>query len=181
MTAADMVVCNLRGEVVDGSLRPSSDMPTHLELYLADERIGGVVHTHSTYATSIAQTGLDIPVYGTTHADYFYGAIPCTPALTSEEIATNYEINTGKVIVKAFKDRGRDFEAMPAVLVKNHGPFAWGKNGAKAVENAYVLEQVAHMTILSRRYADALQPAPQELQDKHYFRKHGANAYYGQK
>lgn len=181
MTPEDIVVVDLEGRTVEGRLNPSSDMPTHLELYKAAESIGGIVHTHSTFASAYAQAGADIPCYGTTHADYFYGAVPCTPALTKEQIADGYERNTGLVIVETFFHKNLDYEAMPAVLVKNHACFTWGKDASKAVENAYVLEQVAHMAMLTRRVSPAAAAAPQELCDKHYFRKHGKNAYYGQK
>ena len=180
MKAEDMVVTDLAGNVVEGTLRPSSDLKTHLELYRAFPTVNAVVHTHSRYATALAQAERSLPCYGTTHADTFYGDVSCTRHLTAEEVAGDYEGNTGRVIAETFADR--DPEAAPAVLVCKHGPFTWGKTCQKAVENALILEETAHMALLteqmSRRTA---QPAPQYLQDKHYFRKHGANAYYGQK
>ena len=178
LTADDMVVMDLDGQRVEGSLRPSSDTATHLELYKAFPQIGGVVHTHSRWATSWAQTGRSIPCYGTTHADYFYGEIPCVRNLTREEIDEGYERNTGKVIVDWFRDG--DPAAMPGVLCRNHGPFTWGADAAEAVHNAVVLEVVAEMAAHSEALNSQIQPAPQMLQDKHYYRKHGANAYYGQ-
>lgn len=176
----DMVVMNLDGEKVEGRFNPSSDTPTHLELYKAFPEIGGIVHTHSSWATSWAQAGRSIPCYGTTHADYIYGEVPCLRTLTKEEIDDAYEKNTGLLIVNEFKKRNLDVTAVPAVLCKNHGPFAWGKDAAEAVHNAVVLEEVAKMAARAERLNPDIQPAPQELQDKHYFRKHGANAYYGQ-
>lgn len=181
MTPDDMVVMNLDGKVVEGKLNPSSDTPTHLEIYKGFPEVGGVVHTHSTYATSFAQSGRDIPCYGTTHADYFYGNIPCLRCLTKEEIDEAYELNTGKLIVNEFARLGKDPAAVMAALCKNHGPFAWGKNGVDAVHNAVVLEEVAKMALFTEQINKDVLPAPQELQDKHYYRKHGANAYYGQK
>ena len=181
MTPDDMVVMNLDGKVVEGKLNPSSDTPTHLEIYKGFSEVGGVVHTHSTYATSFAQSGRDIPCYGTTHADYFYGNIPCLRCLTKEEIDEAYELNTGKLIVSEFARLGKDPVAVMAALCKNHGPFAWGKNGVDAVHNAVVLEEVAKMALFTEQINKDVLPAPQELQDKHYYRKHGANAYYGQK
>ncbi len=181
MKPEDMVVVDLEGNVVEGKLNPSSDTPTHLELYKGFPEIGGVVHTHSTYATSFAQAGRDIPCYGTTHADYFYGSIPCVRNLTNEEIDEAYELNTGILIVDEFKRMNIDPEAVPAVLCKNHGPFAWGKDANNAVHNAVVLEEVAKMALFTEQINHEVISAPQELQDKHYFRKHGANAYYGQK
>ena len=176
----DMVVLDLDGKVVEGDYRPSSDTKTHLELYRAFPEIGGVVHTHSSYATSWAQAGRSIPCYGTTHADYIYGEIPCVRNLTAEEIDEAYEANTGKLIVKEFKAMDKEILAVPAVLCKNHGPFAWGKNASDAVHNAVVLEEVAKMAYRAETINPEIKPAPQELQDKHYYRKHGANAYYGQ-
>lgn len=180
MTPEDMVVMNLKGEKVEGDLNPSSDTPTHLELYKAFPEIGGIVHTHSSYATSWAQSGRSIPCYGTTHADYIYGEVPCLRTLTKEEIADAYETNTGLLIVNEFKERNLDVKAVPAVLCKNHGPFTWGKDANEAVHNAVVLEEVAKMAYRTELINGEVQPAPQELQDKHYYRKHGANAYYGQ-
>lgn len=179
LTPDDMVVMNLNGERAEGRLNPSSDTATHLELYKAFPEIGGIVHTHSSWATSWAQSGRSIPCYGTTHADYFYGEIPCLRCLTKEEIDEAYEKNTGLIIVNEFKKR--DVKAVPACLCKNHGPFAWGKNANEAVHNAVVLEECAKMAARTEMINSSVQPAPQELQDKHYYRKHGANAYYGQK
>lgn len=177
----DMVVVDLDGKKVEGRYNPSSDTATHVELYKAFPQIGGVVHTHSSYATSWAQAGRSIPCYGTTHADYIYGEIPCVRCLTAEEIQDAYEENTGHLIVNEFQRLGKDPEAVPAVLCKNHGPFAWGKDAKEAVHNAVVLEEVAKMAYRAETINPRIQPAPQELQDKHYYRKHGANAYYGQK
>ena len=177
----DMVVMNLNGEKVEGRYNPSSDTATHLELYKAFPEIGGVVHTHSSYATRWTQVGRDIPCYGTTHADYIYGPVPCLRCLTAEEIADAYEENTGHLIVEEWKRLNKDPMAVPAVLCKNHGPFAWGKNAKEAVHNAVVLEEVAKMAYRAEVINPKVLPAPQELQDKHYYRKHGANAYYGQK
>ena len=177
MQADDMVVIDLNGKVVEGKCRPSSDTPTHLELYKAYPEIGGVVHTHSTYAVAFAQAGRNIPAYGTTHADAFYGDVPCTSALTAEEIQSAYEKNTGKVIVETVKD----YNAIAAILVKNHGPFTWGNSPEKAVENAVTLEEVAKMATLTEQLNSKTARVDQCLLDKHYFRKHGKNAYYGQK
>ena len=173
----DMVIVDLNGTVIEGKYNPSSDTATHIELYKAFEKIGGVVHTHSPWATSWAQAGRGIPCYGTTHADYLYGTVPCVRNLTQEELE-NYEMNTGLLIVDEFKNL--DYEAMPAVLCKNHGPFTWGKNGDEAVHNAIVLEEVAKMAARCETINSHVEEAPQELLDKHYYRKHGANAYYGQ-
>ena len=180
MSPEDMVVVDLDGKVVEGKWKPSSDTPTHVELYKAFPAIGGIVHTHSSYATSWAQAGRDIPCYGTTHADYFYGDIPCLRGLTKEEIEEAYERNTGLLIVREFARLGKDPVAVPGCLCRNHGPFAWGKDPAEAVHNAVVLEEVAKMAYLSEQINPGIQPAPQELQDKHYLRKHGKDAYYGQ-
>ncbi|MGN1148982.1 MAG: L-ribulose-5-phosphate 4-epimerase [Lachnospiraceae bacterium] len=180
LTPEDMVVMNLEGEKVEGKYNPSSDTPTHLELYKAFPEIGGVVHTHSSWATSWAQAGRSIPCYGTTHADYIYGEVPCLRVLTKEEIEEAYEKNTGLLIVREYQKRNLDVMAVPAVLCKNHGPFTWGKDAHEAVHNAVVLEEVAKMAARAERLNPAIQPAPQELQDKHYYRKHGADAYYGQ-
>lgn len=180
MTPADMVVMDLQGNKVEGDLRPSSDTPTHLELYKAFPEIGGIVHTHSSYATSWAQAGRSIPCYGTTHADYIYGEVPCLRCLTKEEIDEAYEENTGHLIVNEFQRMNKEVMAVPAVLCKNHGPFAWGKDAMDAVHNAVVLEEVAKMAYRTETINTKVAPAPQELQDKHYYRKHGANAYYGQ-
>ena len=180
MTPADMVVMDLQGNKVEGDLRPSSDTPTQLELYKAFPEIGGIVHTHSSYATSWAQAGRSIPCYGTTHADYIYGEVPCLRCLTKEEIDEAYEENTGHLIVNEFQRMNKEVMAVPAVLCKNHGPFAWGKDAMDAVHNAVVLEEVAKMAYRTETINPKVAPAPQELQDKHYYRKHGANAYYGQ-
>ena len=177
MKAEDMVVVDLDGNVVEGNSRPSSDTPTHLELYKAFPEIGGVVHTHSTYAVAFAQAGRSITAYGTTHADAFYGDVPCTRALTKEEIQSDYELNTGKVIVETVKD----YNAIPAILVKNHGPFTWGNSPEKSVENAVTLEEVAKMATLTEQLNPKTARVGKYLLDKHYFRKHGKNAYYGQK
>lgn len=180
LTPDDMVVMDLNGNKVEGRYNPSSDTPTHMVLYNRFPEIGGVVHTHSSWATSWAQAGRDIPCYGTTHADYFYGEIPCLRGLTKEEIESAYEKNTGLLIVKEFERMGKDPLAVPAVLCKNHGPFAWGKDAMEAVHNAVVLEEVAKMAYRSEIINPRIAPAPGPLQDKHYFRKHGKDAYYGQ-
>ena len=177
MTPADMVVVSLDGEVVEGALRPSSDTPTHLVLYKAFKEIGGVVHTHSTYATAWAQAGLDIPNIGTTHADYFHDAVPCTADMTEAEVKGGYELETGNVIVRRFE--GLNPVHTPGVLVKNHGPFTWGRDAAEAVHNAVVLEQVAKMASISFSINPSLTMNPL-LVEKHFSRKHGPNAYYGQ-
>ena len=177
MTPEDMVVVSLDGEVVEGSLRPSSDTPTHLVLYKAFKEIGGVVHTHSTYATAWAQAGLDIPNIGTTHADYFHDAVPCTADMTEAEVKGEYELETGNVIVRRFE--GLNPVHTPGVLVKNHGPFTWGRDAAEAVHNAVVLEQVAKMASISFSINPSLTMNPL-LVEKHFSRKHGPNAYYGQ-
>jgi len=180
MTVEDMVVVDLNGKVVQGTLRPSSDTATHLELYKAFENIGGVVHTHSRWATIFAQAGRGIPAFGTTHGDYFHGEIPCTRKLTPEELAADYEQETGKVIIERFAGLNPDY--LPGVVVYSHGPFTWGKDAHEAVHNAVVMEEVAFMAwhdlVLSE---GKLPPMQQELLDKHFFRKHGATAYYGQK
>ncbi len=178
MVAADMVVVDLDGNIVEGGLRPSSDMPTHLMLYKAFSEIGGIVHTHSTYATAWAQAGKDIPNIGTTHADYFHDAIPCTAEMSRAEVEGNYEKETGRVIVRCFKEI--DPVHTPGVLVRNHGPFAWGRDAADAVHNAVVLEQVAKMAYLSYQINPSLTMNPL-LVEKHFNRKHGPDAYYGQK
>ena len=177
----DMVLVDLNGKVVEGRYNPSSDTPTHVEIYKAFTSIGGVVHTHSTYATSWAQSGRSIPCYGTTHADYIYGEVPCLRCLNEKEISKAYEKNTGKLIISEFERMCLEPEAVPAVLCKNHGPFTWGKDAHEAVHNAVVLEEVAKMAYMAEQINPRIQPAPQCLMDKHYTRKHGANAYYGQK
>ncbi|WP_394523180.1 L-ribulose-5-phosphate 4-epimerase [Lacrimispora sp. JR3] len=174
----DMVVMDLQGNKVEGELNPSSDTATHLELYKAFEGVGGIVHTHSPMATSWAQAGRALPCYGTTHADYFYGEIPCARNLTEEEIREGYEKNTGKVIIETLK--GRNPMYVPAVLCKNHGPFTWGTDAANAVHNAVVLEEIAKMNLMTEILNPSVVPAPQSMQDKHFLRKHGPNAYYGQ-
>ena len=176
----DMVVMDLEGNRIEGTLNPSSDTPTHLELYKKYPEIGGVVHTHSPEATSWAQAGRDIPLYGTTHDDYFYVTIPCARSLTPEEIGGEYERNTGLVIIETFEQRGLNPMHTPGVLCTNHGPFTWGKDAAEAVHNAVVLEEVARMAIRTELLNPQVQPAPDSIRDKHFFRKHGENAYYGQ-
>ena len=180
LTPEDMVVMDLEGNKVEGRYNPSSDTPTHVVLYNRFPQIGGVVHTHSSWATSWAQAGRDIPCYGTTHADYIYGEIPCVRNLTREEIEEAYERNTGVLIADEFEARGKDPAAVPAVLCKNHGVFTWGKDAHEAVHNAVVAEEVAKMAARCEMLNPQVEPAPQELQDKHYYRKHGADAYYGQ-
>ena len=174
----DMVVMDLEGNNIEGHLNPSSDTPTHIELYKAYPEIGGVVHTHSPWATSWAQAGRYIPCYGTTHADYFYGDIPCARLLTENEIEENYEKNTGLVIVETIGDENPLF--VPGILCSNHGPFTWGKDAHDAVHNAVVLEEVAKMASCTESINKSSSKAPQSMQDKHFMRKHGPNAYYGQ-
>ncbi len=180
MTAEDMVVVDLSGKVVEGKWKPSSDTATHLALYNAFPCVGGVVHTHSRWATTFAQAGMDIPAMGTTHGDYFYGDIPCTRPMTEAEIGGDYEAETGKVIVETFNGAGRSPEAIPGVLVFSHGPFAWGADAHEAVHNAVVMEEVAfmdwHALMLNPEHRDM----QQALLDRHYLRKHGPGAYYGQ-
>lgn len=178
MTVDDMVVVDLDGKVVEGKWKPSSDTPTHVELYKAFPNIGGIVHTHSRWATTFAQAGMDIPAMGTTHGDYFYGAIPCTRAMTDEEINGEYEKETGKVIIEAFD--GKSADDIPGVMVFSHGPFAWGTDAMNAVHNAVVMEEVAFMDWHAMMINPQLGPMQQTLLDKHYLRKHGKNAYYGQ-
>ena len=178
MKPSDMVVVDLEGTVVEGDLNPSSDTPTHLVLYKAFPEIGGVVHTHSTFATAWAQAGRDIPSLGTTHADYFYNDIPCTRDMKKKEIFGEYEKETGNVIVERFSAM-KPMDT-PAVLVKNHGPFTWGKDAAEAVHNAVVLEEVAKMARNTELINPDVKPAPDNIKEKHFYRKHGENAYYGQ-
>ena len=181
LTPEKLVVLDLDGNIVEGDLNPSSDTKTHLELYKAFPALGGVVHTHSPCAVAWAQAGEDIPCYGTTHADYFYGPVPCARGLTQEELDEDYEKNTGKVIVETFTGRGIDPAHLPAVICRNHGPFTWGKSPAQAVYHAAVLEEVAKMALLTRQVKADAAPAPDHLVEKHFLRKHGPNAYYGQK
>lgn len=176
----DMVVMDLAGNKVEGDYNPSSDTATHLVLYQAFLEVGGIVHTHSPIATAWAQAGRAVPCYGTTHADYFYGEIPCVRNLTEAELEEAYEKNTGTAIVALFKEKKLDPQAVPAVLCKNHGPFTWGKDADEAVHNAVVLEEVAKMNWITESLNPAVLPAPDYLQKKHYLRKHGPNAYYGQ-
>lgn len=178
LTPDDMVVMDLEGNKIEGNYKPSSDTPTHLELYRAFTEIGGVVHTHSPWATSWAQAGRSIPCYGTTHADYFYGTIPCARSLTKEEIETQYEKNTGLVIIETFKNLNPVY--VPGVLCVNHGPFTWGKDAMEAVHNAVVLEEVAKMAYQTESINSHVQVAPDTIKEKHFMRKHGKNAYYGQ-
>lgn len=180
LTPNDMVVMDLNGNKVEGELNPSSDTKTHLELYKKYPEIGGIVHTHSIEATSWAQAGRDIPLYGTTHADYFYGPIPCARSLTKGEIEGDYEKNTGLVIIETFQDRKINPAHVPGVLCKNHGPFAWGKDAAEAVHNAVVLEEVAKMASKTEMINPKVKPASDAIRDKHFYRKHGSGAYYGQ-
>lgn len=178
MKASDMVVLDLDGNVMEGSLKPSSDTPTHLALYKAFQNIGGVVHTHSTYATSWAQAGLPIPILGTTHADYFSADIPCTRSMTEQEVMGGaYELETGTVIVECFQEKNPD--QIPGVLVKNHGPFTWGKDAHDAVHNAVVMEEVARMAQIAVQLNPSVDMNPHLIQ-KHFYRKHGPGAYYGQ-
>ncbi len=180
MTAEDMVVVDLDGKVVEGKYKPSSDTPTHLALYKAFPSLGGIVHTHSRWATSFAQAGMDVPAMGTTQGDYFYGDIPCTRKMTPAEIAGEYELETGNVIIETFRERQIDPAQVPAVLVCSHGPFSWGKDPMDAVHNAVVLEEVSFMDLHALQLNPNAGRMQQELLDKHYLRKHGANAYYGQ-
>lgn len=178
MKPSDMVVVDLSGKTVEGSLKPSSDLPTHLELYKAWTGIGGIVHTHSSYATMFAQACSEIPCYGTTHADHFHGPVPCTRLLTKEEVEEAYELRTGTVIIERFADLNPVH--VPAVVVANHGPFAWGADARGAVVNAVALEQVAKMAIGARLVNPSVGPVPEYILDKHFLRKHGPGAYYGQ-
>ena len=180
MSADDMVIVNLAtGSKVEGRYKPSSDTPTHLELYRAFKEIGGITHTHSTNAVAFAQAGISIPALGTTHADYFYGDIPCTRELSKEEVETDYEVNTGRVIIETIKKHGYNVMAIPGIVVKNHGPFAWGKDAADSVYKAVVMEEVANMD-LKTLLLNPESCMAQYILDKHYFRKHGPKAYYGQ-
>ena len=179
MTADDMVVIDLDGNIVEGKWKPSSDTPTHIALYKAFENIGGVVHTHSRWATSWAQAGRGIAPYGTTHGDYFYGEIPCTRKMTPQEIFGEYELETGNVIIETFNQKS--YSDIPAVLVNSHGPFAWGITPDNAVHNAVVLEELAFMAYHTEMLNPSVDSMQQELLDKHYLRTHGENAYYGQK
>ena len=181
LTPENMVVTDLDGRVVEGDLNPSSDLPTHVELYKAWPEVGGIVHTHSTEAVGWAQAGRDIPFYGTTHADYFYGPIPCARSLTKAEVNGAYEQETGSVILEEFSKRGLDPMAVPGIVVRNHGPFTWGKTPEQAVYHSVVLEEVAKMNRLTEQINPRVEPAPRYIMDKHYLRKHGPNAYYGQK
>ena len=180
MKPEDMVIVDLDGKVVEGKYKPSSDTPTHVALYKAFPALGGIVHTHSRWATTFAQAKAGIPALGTTHGDYFYGEIPCTRLMTPEEINGEYELETGNVIIETFRNKGIDAAQVPAVLVASHGPFAWGKDAMDAVHNAVVLEEVAFMALNAMQLNPSLGPMQQELLDKHYLRKHGKNAYYGQ-
>ncbi len=176
-----LVVLDLDGRRVEGSLNPSSDTRTHLELYRAFPEIGGIVHTHSAHAVAWAQAGRDIPCFGTTHADYFYGPVPCARALSPEEVKGDYEGSTGRVIVETFRERGLNPIHVPGVICRSHGPFTWGRDAAQAVYHAAVLEEVAKMAIFTVQINPEALPAPQHVLDKHFMRKHGPNAYYGQK
>ncbi len=181
MKAEDMVVVDLDGNVLEGEMRPSSDLPTHLVMYSEYEDVTSVVHTHSKWATSWAQSGCPIPCYGTTHADYFYGEIPCTRALTEKEISEEYEVNTGRVIVETLNNKSIKPLEIPGIIIFKHGPFSWGKSPEDAVHNAKVMEEVGNMAFLTRVINPDIMPVEKALLDKHYLRKHGANAYYGQK
>lgn len=180
LKASDMVVLDLDGNKVEGDMRPSSDTPTHIALYKEYPELGGVVHTHSRYATIWAQAGMSIPPLGTTHADYFYGAIPCTRPLTKEEIEGEYELNTGKVIIETFNGKNINPVYVPGVVVHSHGPFSWGKNPDEAVHNAVVMEEVGMMALNTKLLNPSIPDVDAFLLDKHFMRKHGANAYYGQ-
>jgi len=179
LRAEDLVVADLEGKIVEGTLRPSSDLPTHLALYRAFEGVNGVVHTHSRHATAWAQANREIPCFGTTHADYLYGSIPVTRRMTPDEIRSDYEWNTGEVIIERFRDL--DPIAVPAVLVAGHAPFCWGPSPAEAAHNAAIVEEIAHMAFLTLTISAETTAISQELHDKHFLRKHGPSAYYGQK
>ena len=181
LTPEKLVIVDLDNNIVEGNLNPPSDTKTHAELYRAFPTLGGIVHTHSPHAVAWAQAGRGIPCYGTTHADYFYGPVPCARSLTAEEVEEDYERNTGKVIIETFTGRGLDPKAVPGVICRNHGPFTWGKDAAQAVYHAVVLEEVAKMAMYTVTIDPNTPSAPQHVQDKHYMRKHGPNAYYGQK
>lgn len=180
MKAEDMVILDLEGNKIEGKYKPSSDTATHIELYKAFPEIGGIVHTHSSYATSWAQARRDIPAFGTTHADYFYGDIPCARPLTKDEIEGEYEKNTGLVIIETLKKRNINPMDIPGIIIASHGPFAWGKDAKEAVHNAVVMEELAKMAYRTIQINPQIQSVEQYLLNKHYFRKHGANAYYGQ-
>lgn len=180
MKADDMVVTDLDGKVLEAGMKPSSDLATHVILYKAFPEIHSVVHTHSKHAVMWAQAGRELPAYGTTHADTFYGPVPCTRQLTAKEVEESYEAETGQVIVETFKELAIDPQAVPGVLVYGHGPFTWGANPQKAVKNSIVLDEIAEMALQTEGINSRIKPIPQYLLDKHYFRKHGKNAYYGQ-
>ncbi|PNE05303.1 L-ribulose-5-phosphate 4-epimerase [Priestia megaterium] len=180
MTAKDMVVVDLDGRVVEGELNPSSDTLTHAVLYKHYPQIGGIAHTHSTWATIWAQAGLDVQAMGTTHADTFYGSVPCARFLTEKEVHDGYEVETGKVIIETFEERGLDVLAVPGILLQGHGPFTWGKDAKSAVMNSVVLDEVSKMNFFTQKLNGLAEELPQRILDKHYLRKHGQNAYYGQ-
>ncbi|MED3935839.1 L-ribulose-5-phosphate 4-epimerase [Priestia megaterium] len=180
MTAQDMVVVDLEGRVVEGELNPSSDTLTHAVLYKHYPEIGGIAHTHSTWATIWAQAGLDVQAMGTTHADTFYGSVPCARFLTEKEVNDGYEVETGKVIIETFEKRGLDVLAVPGILLQGHGPFTWGKDAKSAVMNSVVLDEVSKMNFFTQKLNGLAEELPQRILDKHYLRKHGKNAYYGQ-
>lgn len=181
MKIEDMVITDLMGNVLEPGMAPSSDLPTHVVLYQSFKKVNAIVHTHSKHAVMWAQAGRDIPAYGTTHADTFYGAVPCTRQLHEQEVAQAYEAETGKVIVETFRERGVDAIAVPGVIVYGHGPFTWGETADKAVSNSIVLDEIAEMAYMNELIQPHIAPLPQYLQDKHYFRKHGPDAYYGQR
>ncbi len=181
LTPDNLVIVDMNCNIIEGNMNPSSDTKTHAELYRSFPELGGIVHTHSPHAVGWAQAGRDIPCYGTTHADYFYGAVPCTRNLTAHEVDEDYELNTGKVIAETFRERGLNPIAVPGVICRCHGPFTWGKNAAEAVYHAVVLEEVAKMAMYTVNVDAQSQEAPRYVLDKHYLRKHGPDAYYGQK